>query len=778
MLTHRRRANIIALALLLLGLVVLLGRILLAGQVLADSDILVYYYPVKTAIRGLFLRGESLLWNPLMGEGQPLAANPEHEIFYPFTWLIFAMPVRWALAVSEVAHLGLAFWGALRFFRKRRASEAASILGSVSWSFGGLLVSSIHFYPILYPWTWIPWLAEIALERTFSWGALARGALFGALIVLAGEPVTALMAAAVYAAVWLEAPFNAERLRLAALTAVLALGLSCATWLPGAALAKKGARIRGIPSESADARSFPPVRLAEFLLPRATGDVRAKDDRLYLGWRLYAGNIWPFYWGLYAGVLLLPLAVAGMFSRRRPAVLAFAGLLAFVLSLGPGGVLWSAGRRFLPLWRGIRYPEKFLAVTVFALVAALVSGFDLVRKDRRALRIVCVFLLGLGALLFALSSAPASWEFALRARPHLWRGFALEDAREAVQAVLRRGSWRYLLLGGLLWLLGRLPRRGARSRLVLTLLVLAASVDALTSSRDFIGTRPAEWMEAPPPVIRRLRAVSPTPRLVDLLPAQPPEPFFGRHLQNGGFERNRVLFNQPVQWGVPLALDEDFDLTYLASTDRAREVILKCGNADPRTFSRLLAGRGACAMLVWYSPVTLQNPVGLLGVSHCRPEVDSKIAIVPFQGNDGFLEAVRRYPGDLAAASLVEGSSALLPAVPAPARIENVVSHSASLSFRTESSGTSLIRIARSNDGNWRAKVDEKPWPLHTVDLSLVGIAVPPGSHEVRLTYRDDVLRAGMSVSAASLLVLAVVLASGRRRDPSLNPSAGGRGTS
>ena len=84
-----RDLAILGVVLLGAGLVYLFGTIVLGSAVQCDSDILYYYYPVKSAIRSLWLNHRSLLWNPFLGEGQPLAANPEHEGFYPFTWLIF-----------------------------------------------------------------------------------------------------------------------------------------------------------------------------------------------------------------------------------------------------------------------------------------------------------------------------------------------------------------------------------------------------------------------------------------------------------------------------------------------------------------------------------------------------------------------------------------------------------------------------------------------------------------------------------------------------------------
>jgi hypothetical protein len=755
--TFRRQANLLGWIILLAGTAVLLGKILWGGQVLSASDILTYYYPVKTAVRNLFLQGESLLWNPMLGEGQPLAANPEHEIFYPFTWLLFVLPVRRALAISEAAHIAIGFWGAIQFLRKLRLSQAASLLGAASWTFGGLLMSSIHFFPVLYAWAWVPWLAQTALAQRFSYSAGLSGALFFGLILLSGEPVSALMAAAVFTATLFGSRVTASRLRLSVAIAVLGLGLGCAAWLPGARLAAKGTRGRGISDQWANLRSFPPQRLVELLLPRATGNTTALDDRLYLGWRFYEGRVWPFYWGLYGGLLLVPLAVAGLSrARRRPVLaLAAAGALFFVLALGPPGLLWSSARRWLPPWRAIRYPEKFLAVTLFCLVAAMAAGFDVVRKSRRALRLVCAWTLLLGAALLLLGAFPASWQPLLQRKAHLWRNIPADFARAGVQSVLFGGALRYLAAALLLTLLLKAVHRSPSRKGLLALIPLAAAADVIVSSRDFFQSRPASWMDASPPVVKQLLAVRPPNRLVDHLPPFPTPSALVLHVQNGGYERARILDDQPVQWGVPLALDTDFDMTYIAPSVRAHDLMAKWGASDARVFSRLLAGRHAGSVLIWRQPFTLENPVTPLGIPGCRPEVDSELFVRTFHGDEDFFTVTRPNPDLLPRTALLETPApADLPSSPAEARIANLRMRSASLEFDASAPAPALIRIARTNDGNWKAALDGKPWPLHTADISLIGLSLPPGTHHVSVEYRDGLLALSGLISALSLIAL------------------------
>lgn len=378
----RRQANVLGALILLAGAAFLLGDVLHGSRVIADGDILEYYYPVKTLLRNLFLQGHSLVWNPFLGEGQPLAANPEHELFYPFTWLIFAVPVRVALAISAVAHLALSWAGMLRLLRRLRRSESASIFGAATWSFSGLMVSSIHLYPIFFAWTWIPWLCAAAAGASSTAAMLLQGGLFGGLILLVGEPVTAMLGAVAFLTTLVSCHhLSRKSLAAVAAAALLALGIGAASWLPGSAIAARSIRGSGLPAAEAGQRSFPVERTAELLVPNAFGDVRPHSFARYQGWRFYSGSVWPFFWGIYSGALLLPLAAAGLLSRRRQGlVFGAVAAFAFAVSLGPRAELWNLLRRSIPGADGVRFPEKFLALTLFFGVILSARGLDAIRS--------------------------------------------------------------------------------------------------------------------------------------------------------------------------------------------------------------------------------------------------------------------------------------------------------------------------------------------------------------------------------------------------------------
>jgi hypothetical protein len=733
------------------GLLFLFGRIIFGSEVQSDSDILLYYYPLKSAIRSLWLNHESLVWNPFLGEGQRLAGNPEHELFYPFTWLLFMLSVARATAITQGIHFVAGWLGMRRLLRNLGCSEGAVILGAVMWGFGGVWISSTHFFPVFLAWTWIPWLAAGAAAGPASFRGAVRDSFFGALILLVGEPVTALSGALAYIGVFLRNRATKERWRSAFVTAGLSVGIAAAALFPGATLARKSVRWTGIDDSIAESKSFPIARVSEWIVPRATGNVVPHTDRDYFAWRLYPEKGWPFYPGIYAGVLFAPLALAGILAEfRRNRSLLLIGIVAFILALGTLGHLWGVLRQVLPLWRGVRYPEKFLALAVFLAVILMAMGFDHTRSSAKSSCLVAVWLISIGVALGGAAALPRLW------MPYL--GGLVRDSRIHFQAVFLRAAVVHLLFAVFFLLPGRIRQ----SRVLVSVFLALAAIDVLSSSRDFIRTRSIAQMEAKPPIVIALERVKPQPlpRVVDLLPDIAPVPVPGAEEINGPWDRNRVLGDQLVQWGVPLALDVDYDLTYIAATDRARRLLSRIAAVDPAEFGELLAQRSACALLVWKRPLTLEDPVGIVRVRGCRPEIDAATSILNFRDDDDFLRVARENKGRLARAVLVES---LIPAAKptGEANISRIVSSTSALSFQADCASSCLVRIARTHDGNWKAFLDGRPIQTATVNLSLIGIGIPPGIHRVDLRYEDRLLRVSIWISAAAFLLAIAIVASG-----------------
>ena len=83
-----RRADILAVASLVLLVTISFADVIVGVNNFYMRDLTRYYYPTKQILREIVYGGEFPYWNRYFSGGQPIAANPEHEVFYPLTWLI------------------------------------------------------------------------------------------------------------------------------------------------------------------------------------------------------------------------------------------------------------------------------------------------------------------------------------------------------------------------------------------------------------------------------------------------------------------------------------------------------------------------------------------------------------------------------------------------------------------------------------------------------------------------------------------------------------------
>jgi Bacterial membrane protein YfhO len=97
-----------------------------------------------------------------------------------------------------------------------------------------------------------------------------------------------------------------------------------------------------------------------------------------------------------------------------------------------------------------------------------------------------------------------------------------------------------------------------------------------------------------------------------------------------------------------------------------------------------------------------------------------------------------------------------------------------------EAPDPSILVVRNAWDEGWSATLDGRPVPLLRVDGFVQGVAVPQGSHGVRLVYREPAIGRGIALSALALLglmaVVAVAFVRGRRGQAS-GASAGGDGS-
>src|SRR3954451_16625750 len=145
-----RRSDLLALALLFLIATISFADVLFGVNQLYMRDLTRYYYPAKQILRDVVQHGELPYWNRYFSAGQPIAANPEHEGFYPLTWLILLPSYDLGYRLHILTHIYIGLIAMYALLRSMEVRPYASFFGALSFGLAGIYHSYINLLPILF----------------------------------------------------------------------------------------------------------------------------------------------------------------------------------------------------------------------------------------------------------------------------------------------------------------------------------------------------------------------------------------------------------------------------------------------------------------------------------------------------------------------------------------------------------------------------------------------------------------------------------------------------
>ncbi len=337
------------------------------------SDVVYQQIPWRAAVRRAYSEGRLPLWNPSVLAGEPLLAVQQAAPLHPGTWIGMLLPLPQAWSFDMSLRLLLALVCAFLFLRELGCGEPAALLGALGWAFSNWMVFylGVPVMPAAAPFPLLLLgLRRIARAPDRAGAAITVTALL--LSVSAGHPETLFHSCAAGGSLLSLRPGPPGRGAPGPFDPDGACG-------GGPRVGSLGSRAAAAPGGAgAVGRAVEPGPLV-----RAADAVRAARSRAFSGWRLTRCRT-PWACpdaavsrtdssspAAYAGALLLPLAVAGLFSRQRSRWFFLAAALAG-LAIWTKTVLADALAK-LPLF-DIAFNERLLLVTVFSLCAWRRSG--------------------------------------------------------------------------------------------------------------------------------------------------------------------------------------------------------------------------------------------------------------------------------------------------------------------------------------------------------------------------------------------------------------------
>jgi hypothetical protein len=229
-----------------------------------------------------------------------------------------------------------------------------------------------------------------------------------------------------------------------------------------------------------------------------------------------------------------------------------------------------------------------------------------------------------------------------------------------------------------------------------------------------------------------------------------------------------------ILWNVPYAFDADFELM-LTGWGRKAENILTQELAQPQMAYRYLGVWNVGTIL---RPLSQAEQVAAEKTPTALPrkQVVNTYVLPRFR----FVPRVTFHPSHAAAlaAARARGWKVALdeqcvrPGRPAsaatyrrPPRLLEVVDKGGRIAARYRSEEGAFLVVATTFDKGWRASVGGKPVAVYPTAACQIGLALPPGEHQILLEYQDPLVGIG---AAGTLITLvsgaAALLWTGRRR--------------
>src|SRR5262245_59302370 len=319
------------------------------------------------------------VWSPWGSFGQPMWANSNNQVLYPFTWLNLLLPPARYYVVFVAFHALLGGGGTYVLARRLGLGRPGALVAAAVWMTSGPALSLVSLWNHLAAAAWLPWILA-AGEAALGSGGVRPALLWGAALaapILVGSPdvfVFAVLLSALLALRRLPLRRLRERgsatpARAFAIALLVAVGLSAGQWLPSADLLRHSSR-RDWSAYDRDFWSIHPALLGQLVLP-------AFVDTLPLSAH-YRADLFesrePYFHSHYLGLVALGLVAAGLAGPPRPLrrTLVVAAAAAALFALGRHTPFYELSLAVAPPLGLLRFPSK--ALIVVAQAWALVAG--------------------------------------------------------------------------------------------------------------------------------------------------------------------------------------------------------------------------------------------------------------------------------------------------------------------------------------------------------------------------------------------------------------------
>lgn len=788
--TEARRHDAIALAILALITTFLFIDVFAGSHNFYLRDLTRYYYPTKQVLREVVQGGEFPFWNRHFAGGQPIAANPEHEVFYPFTWLILLPDYDQGFRAHILVHIYIGLVGMYALLRSMRMRAFTASFGALAFALSGIYMSYVNLLPILFCVAWLPltclYTRKFMLAPNVRHFALAS--LFLGMQMLVAEPTSIAQTGFLlgmyalyrgwYAARDSELPWTEALPEM--LTRVIFVGLiSIAGFLVGAAQMLSAvdhvgdsARSRPFEFSLVSTWSMPWAKFAEAIYPNFLGHIAIDRITFYWAGGLYPGMSSPFIFNIYPGLLVTALAVAAFFVRPRGGrFVLILSVFSCLIALGGNTplleLLYKAG-----IAEAIRYPEKFVLIAGFAVTILAAKMLDRLLDGDDAVRESALGFVAAVTLVAGLISISTFTPWYGRAFAYVW---GLAGGSTARMIDISQQGWLIAFIRGavlfmLLWFFHKVKRP-----LWMALLAVFVLADVLPIARQVNPVMPAAFFRKPSAALAQLPEPRNRYRLFHEVDWYARDEIARKYFSTGAavywIVRNGLFPMTPVGHGVQLAGDRDYDKTALLPTVDFTEAIWDIKRSGRTDWWRPVMAMSNAWYRADYKPYDEERkrvngrmeralPVRFLEGEH-HPRYYFADEVIAVRDKRDFVDkVVSKKHGDRAA--FVQGPTFK----PARGVVHGYDETANTATIDVESSGRGFLVMSVTPHKYWKITIDGRETAAIRTNIGFQGIVVPRGRHRVEMRYYNTVAMFGAKISVAStLLLLAALFVRPRRQE-------------
>ncbi len=731
----------------------------------ADSIRQIYLWKEFAAHQ--FLSGHFPLWNPFTFSGQPLIANFQSSVFYPFNIFYFFTDARnaWILLITIQPLLaGIFMFICLRSFK---LPKIAALFGSITFMFSSYFITWMENGNISHGYLWLPF-AIFAINRFFEKHQiryLIALAVTITLSIFAGHPQTVIYIVLATSLFFFfkiyEESKNAKLFLYYCISLLGALLISSVQLIPTLAFYKMSPIHLPFAKEVFDRSIMPVQNLITFFASDFFGHPANNNF-----WSASYGDFTPYF-----GVIPLIFSLWAIFKLRRTRFVRFAALtsLFFIFSAIQGPITYLIKKLQIPLVDATS-PSRFLSITIFFLIILSALGFSDFLQHIQTKKYFTNFIKFL-AFLFPIYIA--MWAFTVFGKIILKNDQIWQINLSVSQHNLVLPTAMFLSIPAILLLLIYAKKLikpfpdNISIKIAITAIFLVTIFGGVYYTNKFLPVAPKKFIFPDHPILTWLE-------------------------QNAGIDRfygsqtAHIDYNFPTHYQIygvegydTLRLERYAQLLASIPTGQVPKTYLRSDGTLPDSNENVNKKRILDLLGVKYMLDKEDNPKtgadwhydrfptdklkGL--VQYTRPQIYLREDAIPrffmstkytvAKSDEEILSDIYNQNFDLRTLILEQE-----PNIPVDNTESNIVIPQLlnyipeSSIFKTNNSSNSLLFISDAYDSGWKAFIDGKKSPILRADYALRAVAVPKGEHEVQFKYEPDSFKIGFYITILSTIGL------------------------